>query len=59
MRSIRLSLMIYFLALLGVALGAVSLLAYRTAQQTLTENGRHALTPAEPEAASTALTMLW
>jgi two-component system, OmpR family, heavy metal sensor histidine kinase CusS len=35
MRSIRLSLMLYFLTLLAVALGAVSLLAYRSAHQTL------------------------
>jgi heavy metal sensor kinase len=35
MRSIRLSLMVYFLALLGVAFGAVSLLVYRTTSDTL------------------------
>src|SRR4051794_16579125 len=35
MKSIRLSLMLYFLALLAVALGAVSVLAYRTADETL------------------------
>jgi heavy metal sensor kinase len=35
MRSIRLSLLLYFLTLLAVALGAVSLLAYRSAHQTL------------------------
>jgi heavy metal sensor kinase len=35
MKSIRLSLMLYFLTLLAVALGAVSLLAYRSAHQTL------------------------
>jgi signal transduction histidine kinase len=35
MKSIRLSLMLYFLTLLAVALGAVSLLAYRNTQQTL------------------------
>lgn len=35
MKSIRLSLMVYFLALLGVALGAVSVLAYRTTRETL------------------------
>src|SRR5205823_4405441 len=35
MRSIRLSLMLYFLSLLALALGAVSLLAYRGAHQTL------------------------
>ena len=37
MKSIRLSLVVYFLALLGLALGAVSLLAYRTAWRTLAE----------------------
>src|SRR5262249_37439132 len=37
MRSIRLSLTVYLLALLGVALGAASLLAYRTTRQTLEE----------------------
>jgi heavy metal sensor kinase len=35
MKSIRLSLSVYFLGLLAVALGAVSVLVYRTAQQTL------------------------
>ena len=35
MRSIRLSLMVYFLGLLAVALGAASLLVYRNAEQTL------------------------
>jgi heavy metal sensor kinase len=35
MRSIRLSLMVYFLALLAVALLAASLLVYRNAEQTL------------------------
>src|SRR5436305_539590 len=35
MRSIRLSLTVYFLALLAVALGAVSLLAYNRTRQTL------------------------
>ena len=35
MRSIRLSLMVYFLALLGVAFGAVSLLVYRSTRETL------------------------
>jgi heavy metal sensor kinase len=35
MRSIRLSLVFYFLALLALALGAASLLAFRTAHQTL------------------------
>jgi heavy metal sensor kinase len=39
-KSIRLSLMVYFLALLAVTLGAVSLLAYRTAQQTLMDKKR-------------------
>jgi heavy metal sensor kinase len=34
-KSIRLSLIVYFLALLAVTVGAVSVLAYRTAQQTL------------------------
>jgi heavy metal sensor kinase len=37
MKSIRLSLLVYFLALLGVALGAVSLLVYHTTTQTLLE----------------------
>jgi heavy metal sensor kinase len=35
MRSIRLSLVFYFLALLALALGAVSALVFRTAHQTL------------------------
>src|SRR6266480_3232702 len=35
MRSIRLSLTLYFLALLGVALGAASFVVYRTARETL------------------------
>jgi heavy metal sensor kinase len=35
MRSIRLSLAVYFLALLALALGAASLLIYRHAEQTL------------------------
>jgi heavy metal sensor kinase len=35
MRSIRLSLVVYFLGLLGLALAAVSLLVYRTMQQRL------------------------
>jgi heavy metal sensor kinase len=35
MKSIRLSLMVYFLALLAVALTAASLLVYRNAEQTL------------------------
>src|SRR5262245_30948642 len=35
MRSIRLSLMVYFLGLLTVALGVASLLVYRSAQQIL------------------------
>src|SRR5579885_704654 len=38
MRSIRLSLLVYFLGLLGLALGAVSLLVYRTTQQRLAEH---------------------
>jgi heavy metal sensor kinase len=37
MKSIRLSLMLYFLGLLGLGLGAVSLLVYHTTQQTLME----------------------
>jgi len=37
MRSIRLSLLVYFLALLAVALGAVSFLVYRTTQRRLDE----------------------
>jgi heavy metal sensor kinase len=37
MRSIRLSLLVYFLALLAAALGVASVLAYRTAQRTLAE----------------------
>ena len=35
MRSIRLSLMVYFLGLLAVALAAASVFVYQTAQQTL------------------------
>ena len=35
MKSIRRSLILYFLVLLAGALGAVSVLAYHTAQQTL------------------------
>jgi heavy metal sensor kinase len=35
MKSIRLSLLMYFAALLAVALGAVSFLVYRTAEQSL------------------------
>jgi two-component system, OmpR family, heavy metal sensor histidine kinase CusS len=35
-KSIRLSLIVYFLLLLGLALGAVSLFVYRITQQTLT-----------------------
>jgi two-component system, OmpR family, heavy metal sensor histidine kinase CusS len=35
MRSIRLSLTVYFLGLLGLALGAASVLVYQTAEQTL------------------------
>ena len=37
MRSIRLSLVVYFLGLLAAALGVASVLAYRTAQKTLAE----------------------
>src|SRR5262249_30680186 len=37
MKSIRLSLLVYFLGLLAAALGVASLLAYRTAQRTLAE----------------------
>src|ERR1043165_9547308 len=37
MKSIRLSLLGYFLVLLLLALGAASLLAYRTGEQTLEE----------------------
>src|SRR5437763_238948 len=37
MRSIRLSLVVYFLGLLAAALGVASLLAYRTAERTLAE----------------------
>src|SRR5262245_22588777 len=40
MRSIRLSLVVYFLVLLAVALGAVSALLYRTADQNLREKQR-------------------
>jgi heavy metal sensor kinase len=40
MRSIRLSLMLYFLGLLAVALGAASLLVYRNAEQTLADKQR-------------------
>jgi hypothetical protein len=35
MRSIRLSLTLYFLALLSLALGSASLVVYRTARETL------------------------
>lgn len=42
MRSIRLSLISYFLLLLGVALGAVSLLVYQTTRDTLLEKKRAA-----------------
>src|SRR5581483_4106319 len=38
MRSIRLSLVLYFLGLLGLALAAVSLLVYRTTEQRLAEH---------------------
>src|SRR5581483_3727916 len=37
MKSIRFSLVVYFLVLLGGALGAVSALLYRTARATLLE----------------------
>src|SRR5436309_807624 len=37
MRSIRLSLTVYFLALVTLALGAVSVLVYRSAKETLRE----------------------
>ena len=37
MRSIRLSLMVYFLGLLTVALGVALFLVYRTAQRSLKE----------------------
>ena len=37
MRSIRLSLVVYFLALLAIALGAASWLAYRTSDETLSQ----------------------
>src|SRR5262249_58489361 len=37
MRSIRLSLVVYFLGLLTVALGVASVLVYRTAQRSLAE----------------------
>ena len=40
MKSIRLSLMVYFLGLLGVALLAASLLVYRNAEQTLESKQR-------------------
>jgi signal transduction histidine kinase len=37
MKSIRVSLLVYFLGLLAAALGVASVLAYRTAQRTLAE----------------------
>src|SRR4051794_15476342 len=40
MRSIRLSLTVYFLALLAVALGAASVLVYSTAHKTLLDKQR-------------------
>jgi signal transduction histidine kinase len=40
MKSIRLSLLVYFLGLLAAALGVASLLAYRTSQRTLAEKKR-------------------
>jgi heavy metal sensor kinase len=42
MRSIRLSLLVYFLGLLALALGAVSVLVYQTTQQRLEEQKRNA-----------------
>jgi two-component system, OmpR family, heavy metal sensor histidine kinase CusS len=42
MKSIRLSLLVYFLGLLAAALGVASLLAYRTAQKTLVEKKKAA-----------------
>ncbi len=40
MKSIRLSLLVYFLVLLSAALGTVSVLLYRTAQETLADKNR-------------------
>ncbi len=40
MKSIRLSLLVYFLALLGVALGIISVLVYGTTQATLADKKR-------------------
>lgn len=42
MRSIRLSLTVYIVALVGVALGAVSALVYRNAEQTLQDKNKAA-----------------
>src|SRR5438309_907743 len=42
MRSIRLSLTVYFLVLLAVALGTASVLAYRTTKQTLVDKEKAA-----------------
>src|SRR5260370_25455778 len=42
MRSIRLSLTVYFLVLLALALGGASLLFYRTTQETLQDKARAA-----------------
>src|SRR3954466_7611205 len=42
MRSIRLSLTVYFLALLVAALGTVSLLAYQATEKTLEEKNQAA-----------------
>ncbi|HZY83514.1 MAG TPA: ATP-binding protein [Gemmataceae bacterium] len=42
MKSIRLSLLVYFLGLLAAALGVASVLAYRTAQRTLVEKKKAA-----------------
>jgi signal transduction histidine kinase len=40
MKSIRLSLLVYFLVLLSVALGTVSILVYRSAQEALADKSR-------------------
>jgi heavy metal sensor kinase len=40
MRSIRLSLVVYFLVLLAVALGAISVLVYRTTEQSVRDKQR-------------------
>jgi heavy metal sensor kinase len=49
MRSIRLSLMVYFLGLLAVALGVASFLVYRTAQSTLEAKEKAARTLVEAQ----------